>query len=65
MGAELIVNNKEVKSVDMADYEKLYHIAFNHLTALHDEIEQAQRDLEALYLKQSESDLPPLALVRK
>ena len=40
----------------MADYEKLYHLLFNKLTDLHDEIEKIQQLAEELYITSSEEE---------
>ena len=44
----------------MADYEKLYHLLFNKLTDLHDEIEKIQQLAEELYITSSEESKPPV-----
>ena len=43
----------------MADYEKLYHLLFNKLTDLHEEIERIQQLAEELYIaSEEENDAP-------
>ena len=43
----------------MADYEKLYHLLFNKLTDLHEEIEKIQQLAEELYIaSEEENDAP-------
>lgn len=37
-----------------ADYETLYHAAFNYLTDINDMVVRAQQGLEKMYLKQTE-----------
>jgi len=37
-----------------ADYERLYHTAFNYLTDISDMVVKAQQGLEEMYLKQTE-----------
>ena len=57
------VNNGRVKSVDVADYKKLYYTAFNRLGDLHATIEDMQKELEALALQESELAAPSLVLL--
>ena len=45
----------------MADYEKLYHLLFNKLTDLHDEIEKIQQLAEDLYIESEEKQDAPEA----
>ncbi len=58
MEMKLAVDNKNDKAADRINYEELYHAAFNHLTFLHNAIEKAQQDLEAMYLQQTDMPYP-------
>lgn len=63
MDIKLVALNHE--AVNRANYEELYHAAYNQLTNLHDSIEKVQQDLEAMYLQQTESAAPSLYVMKK
>jgi len=53
-------------NLDKADYKSLYQNLFRHLTSIHSMIEQAQKEAEEMYLRQTGSEIPSkTGIVRK
>ena len=41
----------------MADYQKLYHLLFNHITDTIESLQMIQRQAEAIYINSEEPEL--------